>query len=143
MLVSFLKQTGNVAWPDCFKTFGLLGAESSFSTAHFAVPLPVCVAVQPGGGAPVFASSKLIVSASAVPDRKPAQIISGHIVFIWLSLHVVVLLRSFPKCLTAALFRRRCTCAGQAGGQKRTLDRFGQFFGRASAPVVEKQNARL
>jgi len=30
----------------------LLGAESSFSTAHFAESLPVCVAVHPGGGAP-------------------------------------------------------------------------------------------
>src|SRR6266480_2983912 len=81
-LVSFLMQTGKVATPDCLSTFGLLGAESSFSTDHFAEPLPVCVAVQLGGGAPVFASSKLIVSASAVPDRKPAQIISVHIVFI-------------------------------------------------------------
>src|SRR5215216_328631 len=67
MLVSFLKQTGNVAWPDCFKTFGLLGAESSFSTAHFAAPLPVCVAVQPVGAASVFMSSKFTVSAAAIP----------------------------------------------------------------------------
>src|SRR5438874_12792164 len=60
-------QTGNVPWPDCLSTFGLLGAESSFSIAHFAAPLPVCVAVQPGGGAPVFISSKLTVSAMASP----------------------------------------------------------------------------
>src|SRR6266550_5381825 len=65
MLVSFLMQTGKVAWPDCFNTFGLLGAEASFSTDHFAVPLPVCVAVQPGGGGPDFISSKLTVSAMA------------------------------------------------------------------------------
>src|SRR5438128_9016213 len=64
-LVSFLMQTGKVAWPDCFNTFGLLGAESSFSTDHFALPLPVCVAVQPAGAAPDFISSKLIVSAMA------------------------------------------------------------------------------
>jgi hypothetical protein len=62
-LVSFLKQTGNVATPDCFNTFGLLGAESSFSTDHFAEPLPVCVAVQPGGAAPVLKLSKFTVSA--------------------------------------------------------------------------------
>src|SRR5204863_9443743 len=67
ILVSFLKQTEIVAWPDCFKTFGLLGAESSFSIAHFAVPLPVCDAVQPGGGAPAFISSKFTVSAAAMP----------------------------------------------------------------------------
>src|SRR2546430_8203758 len=65
IFVSFLMQTGKVAWPDCFNTFGLLGAEASFSTDHFAVPLPVCVAVQPGGGGPDFISSKLTVSAMA------------------------------------------------------------------------------
>src|SRR5438876_11775087 len=75
-------QTGNVAWPDCFRTFGLLGADSSFSIAHFAVPLPVCVAVQPDGGAPALASSKLIVSATAAPDRRAMEMISVYIVFI-------------------------------------------------------------
>src|SRR5439155_26795595 len=65
MLVSFLMQTGKVTWPDCFNTFGLLGAEASFSTDHFAVPLPVCVAVQPGGGTPAFMSSKFTVSSAA------------------------------------------------------------------------------
>src|SRR5438105_11912579 len=45
--------------------FGLLGALSSCSTAHFAVPLPVCVAVHPGGGAPVWRLSKFTVSATA------------------------------------------------------------------------------
>ena len=65
MFVSFLKQTGKVAWPDYFNTFGLLGAESSFSIVHFAVPLPVCAAVQPGGGTPAFMSSKFTVSAAA------------------------------------------------------------------------------
>src|SRR5438105_10548488 len=82
MLVSFLKQTGNVAWPDCFITFGLLGAESSFSIAHFAVPLPVCVAVQPGGGVPVFMSSKLTVSAMASPVATVIVIIVKLSVFI-------------------------------------------------------------
>src|SRR5262249_55342803 len=65
MLVSSLMQMGNVARPDCFRTFGLLGAVSSLSTVHFAAPLPVWVAVQPGGGAPVSKLSKLTVSASA------------------------------------------------------------------------------
>ena len=68
-------QTGKVAWPDCFNTFGLLGAASSFSIAHLAVPLPVCVALQPGGGAPVFMSSKLTVSAMATAVTKVIAII--------------------------------------------------------------------
>src|SRR5438105_4261460 len=72
-------QTGNVAVPDCLSTFGLLGAESSFSTLHFAEPLPVWVAVQPGGGAPGLRSSKLMVSARAVPDNRPALKIAALI----------------------------------------------------------------
>src|SRR5437773_9765636 len=67
MLVPFLKQTGKVACPDCFNTFGLLGAELSLSTVHFAVPLPVCVAVQAGGGTPAFMPSQFTVSASPRP----------------------------------------------------------------------------
>src|SRR5438067_3854027 len=62
IFVSFLMQTGKVAWPDCFNTFGLLGAEASFSTDHFAVPLPVCVAVQPGGGSAELMKSRRTVS---------------------------------------------------------------------------------
>jgi len=41
----------------------LLGAESSFSTDHFAEPLPVCAAVHPGGAAPGLKLSKFTVSA--------------------------------------------------------------------------------
>src|SRR5207302_10150779 len=63
--VSCLMRTGNVAWPDCFGAFGLLGAESSFSTDHFAEPRPVSVAVHPGGAAPVLKLSKVTVSADA------------------------------------------------------------------------------
>src|SRR5215831_6678514 len=63
--VSSLRQIGKVAWPDCFRTFGLLGAVSSFSTVHFSWPVPVLVAVHPGGGAPVLRLSKFTVSASA------------------------------------------------------------------------------
>src|SRR6266545_3924542 len=66
-LVSSLRQTGYVARPDCFRTLGLLGALSSCSIVHFASPLPVLVAVQPVGGAPVFMLSKLTVSANAIP----------------------------------------------------------------------------
>src|SRR5713226_3804762 len=58
-------QTGYVACPDCLSTLGWLGAEGSFSTVHFAAPVPVFVAVQPGGGAPVVRLSKFTVSASA------------------------------------------------------------------------------
>src|SRR5438094_5495909 len=72
-LVSFLRQTGYVASPDCFSTSGLLGALSSFSMVHFASPLPVLVAVQPGGASPALASSKLMVSASAVPAMTDAE----------------------------------------------------------------------
>src|SRR2546423_10318626 len=64
-LVLFLKQTGNVASPDCFNTFAWLGAESSFSTLHFAEPLPVWVAVHPGGASPILRLSKFTVSADA------------------------------------------------------------------------------
>src|SRR5882724_5252638 len=135
-------QIGNVPTPDCLSTFGLLGAEVSCSTLHFALPLPVTALFQPGGGAPALASSKLIVSASAVPDTKPAQITSVYNVFIVGCRYVLSCFVRF-KMTTAALPRRRCTYAGQAGGQKRALDCFGQFFGRTFAPVVKKQNARL
>src|SRR2546430_17450929 len=82
MLDSFLMQTGNVAWPDCFNTFGLLGAEASFSTDHLAEPLPVWVAVQPGGGTPAFMSSKFTVSAAARAVAMVATIIVKSDAFI-------------------------------------------------------------
>src|SRR5215471_4561820 len=50
-----------VAVPDCFKTFGPLGAVGSRSMVHFGLPVPVLVAVQPGGAAPVGRLSKLTV----------------------------------------------------------------------------------
>src|SRR5439155_1900845 len=71
-LVFSLMQTGYVTSPDCFRTLGLLGAVASAATAHLASPLPFGVADQPGGGAPVLRSSKLIVSASAVQVTKLA-----------------------------------------------------------------------
>jgi len=63
--VSSLMQTGYVAWPACFWTFGLLGAVLSASIVHFASPLAVLVAVQPGGGTPASRLSKLTESAAA------------------------------------------------------------------------------
>src|SRR5438034_2294919 len=57
-------QMGYVARPDCFRTFGLLGAVSSFSTVHFGSPVPVFVAVHPGGGSPILRLSKLTASAN-------------------------------------------------------------------------------
>src|SRR5215831_2793248 len=65
-LVSSLMQTGYVASPDCLRTFGLEGAESSATISHLAWPEPVWVAVQPGGGAAVLRSSKCAVSATAM-----------------------------------------------------------------------------
>src|SRR2546430_15295674 len=76
-------QTGNVASPFCFNTFGLLGAESSFSTDHFAEPLPVCVAVHPGGAAPVLRLSKFTVSADASAVIAMLASAAKSSVFIW------------------------------------------------------------
>ena len=39
-------QTGYVASPDCFSTFGLPGVSASFSMLHLASPLPVWVPIQ-------------------------------------------------------------------------------------------------
>src|SRR5206468_9543347 len=72
MLVSSLKQMGYVATPDCFRTFGLLGAESSVSIVHLALPLPVLVAVQPAGGWPCGALSKLTDSFGAAAIKTAA-----------------------------------------------------------------------
>src|SRR5207253_5423304 len=69
MLVSSLKQMGYVATPDCFRTFGLLGAVSSFSIVHLALPFPVFVAVQPAGAWPVGALSKETVSFGAAATK--------------------------------------------------------------------------
>src|SRR6266567_6793993 len=81
-LASSLMQTGYVASPDCFKTFGLLGAESSATTSHLASPLPVLVAVQPGGSAPLLRSSKLIVSAPAMLAARVLITTMVRVVFI-------------------------------------------------------------
>src|SRR5437899_11240892 len=66
--VSFLTHQGNVPAPDCFSTFGGLGAVGSFSTAHFGAPRPVTPAVQPPGSEPTASWSKVIVSATAGSD---------------------------------------------------------------------------
>src|SRR2546426_704000 len=81
-LVSSLMHTGYVAWPDCLSTFGLLGAVLSTSIVHFASPVPVLVAVQPGGGAPAFRLSKLTESASATTDSNVVVRMTAGTVFI-------------------------------------------------------------
>src|SRR5215216_5065868 len=72
-LASSLMQTGYVAWPDCFNTFGLLGAVSSATTAHRAWPEPVWVAIQPVGAFPVSALSKFTVSAGAAANSNAVR----------------------------------------------------------------------
>src|ERR1035437_8379269 len=72
--VSSLMQMGYFASPDCFSTFGLLGAESSCSTLQLAAPVPVRVPVQWGGSLPGLALSKPTVSASTDGVNPPAAI---------------------------------------------------------------------
>src|SRR5687767_5301237 len=62
---SSLIASGYVASPDCFRTFGLLGALLSCSTVHFGSPLPVLVRFQPAGADPDFKSSKLMLAATS------------------------------------------------------------------------------
>src|ERR1035441_1447063 len=76
-LVSSLMQIGYVPSPDCFSTFGLLGAESSWAMLHFAAPVPVRVPVQWGRSLPGLASSKPTVSANACAVTPPAAIASA------------------------------------------------------------------
>src|ERR1035441_4114614 len=73
-VVSSLMQIGYLPSPDCFSTFGLLGAESSRSTFHLAAPVPVTVPVQWGGSLPGFALSKPTVPASRDGVDPPAAI---------------------------------------------------------------------
>src|SRR5262249_38944778 len=56
-----------VARPDCLITFEFEGAVLSCSIVHFESPLPVLVAVQPFGAAPIASASKLaLLSAMAL-----------------------------------------------------------------------------
>src|SRR6266568_8964439 len=88
-LVSLLRQTGYVASPDCLRTFGLLGAVSSFSMVHFASPLPVLVAVHPGGASPGLALSKPMVSARAADVMRLLMTITVLMVIIVLCRMIV------------------------------------------------------
>src|SRR5436190_23961530 len=110
--VSFLKQTGYVATPDCFRTFGLLGAVSSFSIVHFASPLPVLVAVQPAGAWPTVPASKLTESAAATAASTTAtarvMMVSGLIDGSLL----------FPSSVAA-----RSSCDARPGNQPRAAPR--------------------
>src|SRR5712692_3788651 len=56
---------GNVPLPDCWRTFGLLGADESCRTAHFGLPFPVTPCCHALGSAPGLSLSKLMVSANA------------------------------------------------------------------------------
>src|SRR5438552_3883060 len=74
-----------VARPDCFRTFGLLGAVSSLSTVHFGSPVPVFVAVHPGGGAPAVRLSKLTVSAKTTAMSTVTASVTTASTFMWIS----------------------------------------------------------
>src|SRR5262249_21108735 len=67
---SLLAHQGNVPWPDCLSTFGLLGAVLSGSTAHLGVPRPVTPQVQLAGIAPVGSWSNPVMSANAATTTK-------------------------------------------------------------------------
>ena len=60
---SFNTHHGKVPAPDCFITFGALGAVGSASTAHLPAPAPVTPAIHPLGIVPTGSWSKVIVSA--------------------------------------------------------------------------------
>src|SRR5215831_8908549 len=109
--------------------FGLLGAVLSFSTVHFALPLPVWVAVQPGGGAPVFMSSKVTVSAVASGAANVATTVMTRQAFI----------NSYLIC---ALWQRRSDFE-QPTNHKPAFDSLGQVSGSAPAPIMEEHDPRL
>src|SRR6266568_4119184 len=100
-LVLFFRQIGYVASPDCLSTFGFEGAVSSATTAHFASPMPVLVAVHPAGASPTLSSSKFTVSASAEPAT------STLIIMVFLSVFILILVCGF-SLFFARLRRAGC-----------------------------------
>src|ERR1700730_16074008 len=87
MSVSSFNSRGNVARPDCLSTFEFEGAVLSSSIVHFESPLPVLVAVQPFGAAPIASAPKpAVLSAMALASTaqrnaaamKIARIASGR-----------------------------------------------------------------
>src|SRR2546426_6861178 len=56
--------------PDCCSTFGLLGADESWRTAHCGLPFPVTPCCHALGSAPGLSLSKLMVSANAALAAK-------------------------------------------------------------------------
>src|SRR2546430_17701917 len=56
--------------PDCCSTFGLLGADESWRTAHCGLPFPVTPCCHALGSAPGLSLSKLRVSANAAVVAK-------------------------------------------------------------------------
>src|SRR2546423_15447966 len=99
-------QMGYVARPDCFRTFGLLGAVSSCSTLHFGSPVPVFVAVHPGGGAPASRLSKLIVSADMTTASTGTAYVTRAHAFISIP-HLGAFCRLSSNCLTCATIASR------------------------------------
>src|SRR5215831_8110393 len=67
MSASSFNSRGKVARPDCLTTFEFEGAVLSCSIVHFESPLPVLVAVQPFGAAPIASASKLAVLSAMAP----------------------------------------------------------------------------
>jgi hypothetical protein len=65
-----------VAEPDCFKTFGWLGAVASVSTAQRGAPFPVASQTQPDGALPTLSISKLTVCENAhdANEKEPTTI---------------------------------------------------------------------
>src|SRR5215831_8655503 len=71
MSVLSFNSRGKVARPDCLTTFEFEGAVLSCSIVHFGSPLPVLVAVQPCGAAPIASASKLaVLSAIALASTE-------------------------------------------------------------------------
>src|SRR5215831_18907827 len=71
MSASSFNSRGKVARPDCLTTFEFEGAVLSGSIVHFGSPLPVLVAVQPFGAAPIAPASKLaVLSAMALASTE-------------------------------------------------------------------------
>src|SRR4029079_4186457 len=63
---------GKVPLPDCFKTFGLLGADASASTFQNGEPVPVTPHIQSAGSVPGATVSNFSSPASAAVDASIA-----------------------------------------------------------------------
>src|SRR6266403_2622197 len=95
-----------MASPDCLRTLGLLGAESSATTSHLASPLPVLEAVQPGGAEPVLRLSKLMVSAKARPAVR--VVMSDGVLRVFILVHLGNKLPRYSQTRCKAPSRGNC-----------------------------------